>query len=302
MLKSMVKTHNKNSYSEKVMIMKNTCSLHWSTIVLLSLPLALIMTTALLYFLVFVLRIDAASAAPASATPLAPVQTNWIDQPMRALNCGVTPTDSAETLVRSAPAERFAPFGTLSEGASLMVLGQTTTQPVWYAVGYAERRGWVAATAGRLVGECAALPNVRNPLIPDAPMDIAAFVIEVDRDGGAVFREALSTPTGDGEDLVWVRLINLYSQPPDNFRVLTMTVRCRNATDDSGGIDALRWGLANNPTLGCGDSFTFPFIHGDSDRPLLIRLPSSNHQAYLEYELVIQQGDTIAAPALQSGA
>jgi hypothetical protein len=159
------------------------------------------------------------------------------------------------------------------------------TQPVWYAVGYAERRGWVAENAAILQGgDCGALPTVRNPLIPDAPQDPPAHVIAVDRDGSGTFSERISAPTGDMEDLVWVRVINLYTEPPNNFREFTLTLQCRGT-----GADAVRWGTVGAPTLRCGDEMAFPFIYGSSDRPVTVQLPTNTQQSSVEYALQVRR-------------
>ncbi|MBK8024385.1 MAG: hypothetical protein IPK19_23880 [Chloroflexi bacterium] len=228
----------------------------------------------------------AISASPIAVTPLAPVATpqpQYVDTPMQAINCQVTNPASADLLIRSAPDDGFAPLGLLLAGGGVQALGRTTTQPAWYAVGFAERRGWIVESEALLAGDCNGLPAVRNPLVPDAPPDAPAHVIAVDRDGAGVFREWISTPGGDPEDLVWVRVINLYTSPPNNFREFTLRLEC-----DGASAEAVRWGSIDNPSLRCGDTMTFPFIFGSSDRPLTIQLPPGSPQAYIAYALMVE--------------
>ncbi|MCK6578686.1 MAG: hypothetical protein L6Q98_11330 [Anaerolineae bacterium] len=253
---------------------------------LIALPLAALLgfgAAVALFAMIGALPLPAAATSIPTAAPIAMMPTaqpTLIDTPIQALKCRVTNPADTDLLVRSAPDEGFAPLGMLSARAGVQALGRTTTQPVWFAVGFAERRGWIAESAGLLAGDCQALPAIRNPLVPDAPADPPAHVIAIDRDGAGTFRESISTPGGDPEDLVWVRVINLYTAPPNNFREFTLSLECAGT-----GGEALRWGIVGSPLLRCGDSMTFPFIYGASDRPLTIQFPPGSPQAFVTFAL-----------------
>lgn len=261
--------------------------------IVIALPIAALLGVVAVLALFFLIGAMPTGAMP-TASPIAqpqaiieptPQPPTYVDTPVLALNCLVVNSQVSDLLVRSAPADAYAPLGMITTGTGIQALGRTMTQPVWYAVGYAERRGWIAENAAILQGgDCASLPTVRNPLIPDAPQDPPAHVIAVDRDGSGTFYERISAPTGDIEDLVWVRVINLYTEPPNNFREFTVRLQC-NGT----GVDAVRWGMVGSPTLRCGEEMTFPFIYGSSDRPLTVQFPGNSQQSSVEYALQVRQ-------------
>ncbi len=202
---------------------------------------------------------------------------------LRAPNCRVANAVGVAALVRSAPAAQFAPLGLLLPNGSLPVIGRTDDHQ-WYAVNFDERQGWIAGNVIALDGDCAALPVVRNPTIPTAPADAPAYLVQVDRDASGTFQQAISAPDGDTEDLVWVRVINLDTNPPNNYREFALTLDCQGT-----GVEALRWGSANNPTqsLTCGASVVLPFLSGSAQQPIRVLLPPGSHQSYVEYTLSI---------------
>ena len=198
-----------------------------------------------------------------------------------AVNCRVTNAVGTNALIRSAPADQYALLGLLPANASLPAIGRTDND--WYTVDFAERQGWMRGDVVALSGDCGALPVVRNPTIPNAPADAQAFLIQVDRDGSGTFREAISAPDGDTQDVIWVRIINLDSQPPNNYRSFALTLDCTGV-----GVEAVRWGDAHAPTLACGATVVLPFLNGNAQTPIAVLFPSGSHQSYVEYTLSVQ--------------
>ncbi len=200
---------------------------------------------------------------------------------LRADDCRVTNPDEVNALIRSAPADRYAVIGLLPPGASLSVIGHTDND--WYTVDFNERQGWVAGAVIAPAGDCAGIPRVNNPAIPTAPVDPDALLVEVDRDGSATYHNAISTPTGDTGDLIWVRAINLYTEPPNNFREFALTLTC-----SGDGAENLRWGSAYQPDLRCGATLVLPFIVSSAQQPIAVQFAPGSPQSYVEYDLSIQ--------------
>ena len=206
---------------------------------------------------------------------------------LRAVNCRVANAAGADAIVRSAPAVQYAILGLLAPNGSLPVIGRTDDNG-WYTVDFAERRGWVRGDVIALDGDCVALPVVRNPTIPNAPADAETFLVQVDRDASGTFRQAISAPDGDTTDLVWVRVINLDTNPPNNYREFALTLDCQGT-----GVTAVRWGSAYNPALACGASIVLPFLDSSAQQPISVLFPPGNRQSYVEYTLSILPADAM---------
>ncbi len=201
---------------------------------------------------------------------------------LRALDCRVANASGADILVRSAPAAQFAVLGLLAPSGALPVIGRTDDN-AWYTVAFSERRGWVRGDVIALDGDCATLSVVRNPTIPDAPADAEAFLMQIDRDASGAFRQTISAPSGDTADLIWVRIINLDTNPPNNYREFTLTLDCQGT-----GVGAVRWGSAYQPGLVCGASVVLPFLSGSAQQPISVQFPPGSRQSYIEYTLRVQ--------------
>lgn len=204
-------------------------------------------------------------------------------QPVPSISCQLINQDQESlSLIRVAPNDNFALIGLLSPGGAMDAIGRTDNG--WYAVNFAERMGWVSGGVASARGDCAALPLLNNPTIPTAPDDRPTHLVQVDRDGEARFSEAISTPNGDKRDLISVRVINLHTQPPNNYREFTITLECRGE-----GADQLLWGSLSTPDFRCGDSITLPFSVTNSRFTFAVTLPEGSRQSYVEYELHIYQ-------------
>lgn len=201
---------------------------------------------------------------------------------LRAVDCRVSNSAGADAIVRSAPTAQFAILGLLTPSGSLPVMGRTDDS-AWYTVAFAERRGWLRGDVVSLAGDCASLPVVRNPTIPDAPVDAEAFLMQVDRDASGTFQQTISAPNGDTSDLIWVRVVNLDTNPPNNYREFALTLDCQGT-----GVSAVRWGSAYQPTQVCGASVVMPFLSGSAQQPISVQFPPGSRQSYVEYTLRIQ--------------
>lgn len=209
-----------------------------------------------------------------------------IYNPVVAPPCSIINTTPADVLVRSAPSDNFAMLGTLPPATTLPALGRTDDG--WFAVNFAERQGWLRADVAAPQGDCAALPSILNPTIPSAPEDVAAYAIEIDRDGEGLFREVISYPQGDTNDLLWVSIINLHTEPPNNYREFTLTLNCEGS-----GLEAVRWGLAYAPNMTCGQSVVMPFINGANQQPFSITLPQGSRQSYVQFSLSVTPAGSV---------
>ncbi len=205
---------------------------------------------------------------------------------LQAPNCRVTNASGANALVRSAPAAQYAVLGLLTTDGSLPVIGRTDND--WYTVDFAERQGWISGGVVALSGDCNAIPRVRNPAIPSAPADAPAFLLQVDRDASGSFHDAISAPDGDTNDLIWVRIINLDTHPPNNYREFALTLDCRGV-----GVDSVRWGSAYDANLRCGDSVVLPFLSGSAQQPISVQFPPGSSQSYVEYTLSLLPANAV---------
>jgi hypothetical protein len=203
--------------------------------------------------------------------------------------CQVTPATDAATLVRSAPHGDYEVLTALTPGNYLPVLGRTDDG--WYAVNLNERMSWMSQDVTTLVGVCDSVPRLLNPIIPAAPLDPQVYLVEVDRDGGGMMRDAISAMQGDSSDLVWVRAINLYNFAPNNYREYSITVNCTGI-----GAEYLRWGSPYQPTLRCGETFALPFLYEISQQPIAIVFDANAPQSYVEYMINVVSSTAISAP------
>lgn len=225
------------------------------------------------------------SAAAAQGNPPATILSK------AAPPCQLTTNSANAVIVRSAPSTDYEVLSGLQPGSFLPVLGRTDDN--WYAVNYNERQTWMAGDAVALVGSCDSVPRLINPTIPDAPVDPDVYLLEVDRDGSGLIRDALSTPQGDSSDIVWVRAINLYTQAPNNYREFTLTLNCTGI-----GAEHLRWGSPYEPTLRCGDTAILPFLFDLNQQPLAVVFEANTPQSYVEYMLTITSATGAAQPAI----
>jgi hypothetical protein len=196
----------------------------------------------------------------------------------RAANCRIKNNVGVNTIIRSAPAPQYAVLALFPADTSLPVIGQTDNG--WYSVNFAERQGWVFRDVIALEGDCAALPIVRNPAIPSAPADAQAYLLQADRDGRGSFREEISAPDGDTSDLVWVRVVNLDSVSPNNYREFVLTLDCVGE-----GSEVLRWGSPTDPSLKCGETVVLPFLNTSAERPIVVLFPTGSPQSHVDYLL-----------------
>jgi len=216
-----------------------------------------------------------ASAPNATPPPIS-------DAPKLAPQCIISSAVEGDVIVRSYPGAQFAELGFLN--SDLTALG--ATDDGWVTVGYGERRGWLRSENLRFAGVCDSLPTVRNPMIPTAASDAEVFAVQIDRDNEGSFRNSISTPDGDVNDLLWVTIINLYNQPPNNMREFTLTLECNGTNTDS-----VRWGWAYRaPTMHCGEAITIPFMIGNSQQPFTITFAPNSPQSYIDYTLHISGG------------
>ncbi len=226
--------------------------------------------------------VNQVSATALTSVTATPTPAPLIDAPKIAPQCTVGSAVTGDLLVRSYPGAEFAELGTLI--TDLTALG--ITDDGWVTVNYGERRGWLRAENLRFSGVCDVLPTVRNPMIPVAPTDAEVFALQVDRDGEGAFRNTISAPDGDGLDVLWVVIINLYTQPPNNLREFTLTLDC-----DGSHSEAVRWGWSyHTPTLTCGDALTLPFAVDSPQQPFTITFAPQSPQSYVNYVLRVSGG------------
>jgi hypothetical protein len=115
---------------------------------------------------------------------------------------------------------------------------------------------------------------------PAAPNDPDTFVFGIDRDGGGQFNETISYPVGDQLDVLQMAVTNLTARAPNNYREFNLTLHCGGI-----GVEHLRWGAPENPSLKCGQTIKLPFMHS-LNQTLLMTVPDDSAQTYIYYTLV----------------
>jgi len=231
--------------------------------------------------------IMSASPTTINAAPLGiPTPQQLFSNPILATPCTLINDEETYAFIRTAPRDDYAVIGLIPPRGMIDAIGITSNG--WYAVNYAERLAWISAVVMTIdaatASGCARMPTLTNPTIPEAPSDARVHVVNVDRDGERRFINALSTPGGDTRDLVVVSVINLFSEPPNNYREMVIVLTC---TGD--GNERVRWGAPTNPTRGCGDAITLPFLINANRQTFIVMLPNDAPQSYIEYELQVLQ-------------
>jgi hypothetical protein len=213
-----------------------------------------------------------ALGAPAAAAPSPPAPV-----------CGLIAAGNAPARILSAPQAQSALIGELPQTGLLMAQGRL--RGGWYAVDAAGKSGWIAASSVRLQGACNTLPVVLDPTIPVAPKDGEPHTLYVDRDGGGSLSGAVGAPNGDTLDTFWVAVLNLYDQPPANYREFHLMLTCTGV-----GVENLRWGSPQSPTHRCGERLTMPFLYNAARQPLVALIPAGSEQSYVSYGLSAVSG------------
>lgn len=192
--------------------------------------------------------------------------------------CGMVSLTDRGAGIYKAPTFDAEVLGVLNPKDMLVTSGKIVDG--WFLAEVAGKQGWLSSGAVTLYGACDSVPLVLNPLIPAAPADIEPRVLEIDRDGSGRLDEAVSYPDGDNADGTWLVIVNLYNQPPNNYREVTLTMTCSGR-----GTQYLRWGAPDNPARRCGDSVVVPFLSAYPQQPILVLLPDGIPQSYVGYTL-----------------
>jgi hypothetical protein len=119
---------------------------------------------------------------------------------------------------------------------------------------------------------------------PIAPADQPAVGLGLDRDVGGQFSDAISYPNGDTNDLIQLSVSNLANEPANYYREFYLTLVCSGS-----GLEAVRWGLPENPTVTCGSTVTTQFSYADVTGSNLLNLavtfPQGSAPGYVTYTL-----------------
>jgi hypothetical protein len=97
----------------------------------------------------------------------------------------------------------------------------------------------------------------------------------------------ISAPDGDPSDVINVSLANLTPTMPNNTRRVRLTLSCGGS-----GVEQVRWGTLENPTLLCNTSADVTFGYSAADGlqslPLAITIPPESAASYVQYTLIAQ--------------
>jgi hypothetical protein len=209
--------------------------------------------------------------------------------------CVVTATHPGGVNVRVQPGLDTAIMGVMPPNTSLPADARTSNG--WYRVYNAGEGGWVSGDVVSASGMCADLPlqmvqpsqsadaasgvfvNALSTNVNYAPYDVASYYFEVAGDGGGDFSESVSYPDGDGIDRVVLAVSGLASAV-SGTRPFALTMVCSGT-----GAENLRWGVPENPALGCGTTASITFSSTYDRQPLTITLPVGSTQTTVDYTL-----------------
>lgn len=193
--------------------------------------------------------------------------------------CGVISAIAEGAPVRSGPRPEYTTLAALQ--ADDLFLARGRIRGGWFLVELEGGMGWVSQDSVQLYGECAQLPLLLDPAIPAAPVDVEPFVLSIDRDGSGQLAEVIAYPYEDTGDIMWLDVLNLYNQPPSNYREFALSLVC-----DGVGMEYVRWGAPEAPVHTCGETIIVPVMFGAHQQPFIITLPQGSEQSYVRYTLV----------------
>lgn len=173
--------------------------------------------------------------------------------------------------IRGGPGLGYAVQRTLLIGNSLTITGKTTTG--WLQI---KEGGWVNASVVSAEGACDTLPDV-TPADGGLGLQLA-----VDRDGWGQLQDAIAVNDG-GNDFVTFNVTNLTAAAPDNYREFTLTLLCTGT-----GLEALRWGSIQKPSLLCGNSITVPFTTVYNTQYIAVVLVDTSLSSAISYQIILE--------------
>jgi len=115
--------------------------------------------------------------------------------------------------------------------------------------------------------------------MPIAPSDEAQHILAVDRNRGGAIQQTISHPSGDSKDDIAVYIQNLTETSPNNFRELTLVMRCEGEASQN-----LRWGNSQK-VGGCGDTIPISLSHRNNIHALQVWIPENVGQSFIDYAL-----------------
>ncbi|HYO88826.1 MAG TPA: SH3 domain-containing protein, partial [Candidatus Limnocylindrales bacterium] len=256
-----------------------------------------------------------ASGGASTSSSLPPAATQVISGPAPTNFCNLSSGGSVN--LRSGPGTNFGIVGQLTPGTFLPVVGLSPDRG-WYAATYNNQQVWASNSVTVLNGPCSNLPTIQPPAgpaqattvpqptagvavtetvtpmadlvaptqafaSPTAPPQVAPpdndYQVQLDRNNGGSFSQAISYPDGDTSDRIIVSVANFDSV--NNFAQFNVTLVC-NGT----GAEFVRWGENLNTNTQCGGNLTLTLNNESNQRFLNVTLPSGSGPALVNYTLV----------------
>jgi hypothetical protein len=161
-------------------------------------------------------------------------------------------------------------------------IADARTSDGWYRLTIDNTVGWVNGNIVNVTGDCVGLPvdtmiqtNATSDSTSIAPFDVDRHYFSIDGNQGGRFNNKVSYPNGDGTDVIQLTLSNVPSS-----RTIGLIMNCRG-----NGAEALRWGVSQTTTYGCGELLELEFTKSSSDILLTVVLTAVTVQQYAEYQL-----------------
>lgn len=219
--------------------------------------------------------IDAVNALSDSST-FQPISAASIAQMN---SCTLTNNAALNVNVRNGPGLNYAVIGSLASRASLVVRGRANG---WLEADYNGQMGWVSERVVGVNGNCANLPDLSASIVQAkaVPTNSDTFELLIDLNSWGSFSETLASNDTSLRDTVRFEVANLSPMPPDNYREFMLLLQC-----SGNGVEHVRWGAPELPTLHCGDSIVIPFTPDYDAQLIAITLPDSSGMSQISYTL-----------------
>jgi hypothetical protein len=175
--------------------------------------------------------------------------------------------------IRSGPGLGYGVVGALTYPETLTAIARSDN--AWYQVPANNQYGWISGSVSTLTGKCDNLPTIlaASLLPPPTPTPMPAaniFQFQVDRDGWGNFSQNMTAGT-DRSHIIQLTIANLLAQWPNNYREFNLTLACSGQ-----GVESIRWGAPERPTLPCGETISLPFLPGYARQSLAVAFAGSS--------------------------
>lgn len=219
---------------------------------------------------------NVAALKAAVPTPvIVPFQSVAIPTPAVYVPCSVSSSTGVTVNLRSGPGLEYGVVGSLIYGTALSVNGKADNG--WYQVIQNGQLTWVSASVTIITGDCAALPDV-TPITPVLADGRVSLIIA--ESGWGSINESVDSYPQTSADLIVISYGSVGSSS-QQYHEFTLTLVC-----SGDGMERLRWGAVEQPSLECGGSIILPLTPAYDQQTIAVTLPLSATYSAVQYTLM----------------